>query len=145
MGRKKGYVLVFTVIQVVFGFTGVINALLMREIVDSATARDLPSFWKYVLILGVLVVVLLFLNAIISWFTANVSNDVENLFKKRLTDNIFRKDFGSVNTFTSGEWLTRLSSDVSIVSSGCLGLIPSFAGAMIRLISALVMIVALDH
>ena len=145
MGRKRGYVLAFTLIQVVFGFTGVINALLMRGIVDSATARDLSAFWKYVLILGILMAVLLFSGAFFNWFSTNVSNDVEILFKKRLTDNVFRKDFGSVNGFTSGEWLTRLSSDVSVVSGGCLGLIPSVAGALIRLVSALVMIVALDH
>ncbi len=145
MGRKRGYVLAFTVIQVLFGFTGVINALLMRGIVDSATARDLSAFWKYVLILGILMAALLFLSAVFSWFSANVSNDVEILFKKRLTDNVFRKDYGSVSAHTSGEWLTRLSSDVSVVSGGCLGLIPSVAGALIRLISALVMIVVLDH
>jgi len=145
LGRKRGYVLAFTLIQVVFGFTGVINALLMRGIVDSATARDLSAFWKYVLILGILMAVLLFSGAFFNWFSTNVSNDVEILFKKRLTDNVFRKDFGSVNGFTSGEWLTRLSSDVSVVSGGCLGLIPSVAGALIRLVSALVMIVALDH
>lgn len=145
MGKKRGYVLAFTVIQVLFGFTGVINALLMRGIVDSATARDLSAFWKYVLILGILMAAILFLSAVFSWFSANVSNDVEILFKKRLTDNVFRKDYGSVSARTSGEWLTRLSSDVSVVSGGCLGLIPSVAGALIRLISALVMIVVLDH
>lgn len=145
MGKKRGYVLAFTVIQVLFGFTGVINALLMRGIVDSATARDLSAFWKYVLILGILMAVVLALSAIFSWISAYVSNDVEILFKKRLTDNVFRKDFGSVSACTSGEWMTRLSSDVSVVSGGCLGLIPSVAGALIRLVSALVMIVALDH
>ncbi len=145
MGKKRGYVLAFTVIQVLFGFTGVINALLMRGIVDSATARDLSAFWKYVLILGILMAAVLFFNAVFSWFSASVSNDVEILFKKRLTDNVFRKDYGTVSARTSGEWLTRLSSDVSVVSGGCLGLIPSVAGALIRLISALVMIVALDH
>lgn len=82
MGRKRGYVLAFTVIQVLFGLTGVINALLMRGIVDSATARDLSAFWKYVLIRGILMAVVLALSAIFSWISANVSNDVEILFKK---------------------------------------------------------------
>ena len=143
-GKKKGYVLALTLIQAVTGGAGVLYALLLRNIVDSAVARNLISFRQNVISLLILVVILLGVGVIVRWLSEQARTDFENLFKKRLVDTILRKDFASVSAVHSGEWMTRLTSDTAVVASGCTDLLPGLVGTAVRLVSALIMIIALD-
>ena len=143
-GKKKGYVLALTLIQAVTGGTGGLYALLLRNIVDSAVARNLISFRQNVISLLILVVILLGVGVIVRWLSEQARTDFENLFKKRLVDTILRKDFASVSAVHSGEWMTRLTSDTAVVASGCTDLLPGLVGTVVRLVSALIMIIALD-
>ena len=143
-GKKKGYVLALTLIQAVTGGAGVLYALLLRNIVDSAVARNLISFRQNVISLLILVVILLGVGVIVRWLSEQARTDFENLFKKRLVDTILRKDFASVSAVHSGEWMTRLTSDTAVVASGCTDLLPGLVGTVVRLVSALIMIIALD-
>ncbi len=144
-GKKKGYILALTLLQAVSGGAGVLYALLLRNIVDSAVAHNLPSFRQNVIALITLVLVLLSLDAILNWLYEQTRTDIENLFKKRLADTILRKDYASVTAVHSGEWMTRLTSDTSVVAAGYVDLLPGLVGTVIRLISALIMIIALDR
>ena len=69
---------------------------------------------------------------------------LENAFKKRLTENILRRDFASVSAVHSGEWLNRLTNDTVVVANGYVDILPGLAGMAVRLISALVMLIVLD-
>ena len=95
-GKKKGYVLALTLIQAVTGGAGGLYALLLRNIVDSAVARNLISFRQNVISLLILVVILLGVGVIVRWLSEQTRTDFENLFKKRLVDTILRKDFASL-------------------------------------------------
>lgn len=144
-GRKKGFVLALTLIQAITGGAGVLYALLLRNIVDSAVARSLPTFWQNVIRLVALVLVLLAIDALLNWLYELTRADMENLFKKRLMDTILRKEYASVSAVHSGEWMTRLTSDTSVVAESYVDLLPGLTGTVIRLISALIMIIALDR
>ena len=144
-GKKNGYVLALTLIQAVTGGAGVLYALLLRNIVDSAVARDPVSFRQNVITLATLVLILLGVGAVVRWLSEQARTDIENLFKKRLADTILRKDYASVSAVHSGEWMTRLTSDTSVVAGGYVDLLPGLVGTVIRLISALIMIIALDR
>lgn len=123
-GKKKGYVLALTLIQAVSGGAGVLYALLLRNIVDSAVARDLVSFRQNVITLATLVLILLGVGVVVRWLNEQARTDIENLFKKRLADTILRKDYASVSAVHSGEWMTRLTSDTSVVAGGYVDLLP---------------------
>ena len=144
-GKKKGFVLALTLIQAVTGGAGVLYALLLRNIVDSAVARSLPAFRQNVIGLVALVLALMIIDAFLNWLYERTRTDLENLFKKRLTDTILRKEYASVSAVHSGEWMTRLTSDTSVVAEGYVDLLPGLTGTVIRLISALIMIIALDR
>ena len=143
--KKKGYIAVLTLIQVVSGCTGVLYALLMRNVVDSAVGRDIASFWKNAIYLLVLSVALIGMNAVTRWLSELARADIENLLKKRLTECIMKKDYASVSSVFSGEWMTRLTGDTTVVAGGYVELIPGFVGTMVRLFSALIMIIILDR
>lgn len=143
-GGKKLYILALTLAQALHGASGVLYALFLREIVDSAVAHNGAGFRKYMALLIALVLVQLALRALIRWLTELSKSTLENIFKKRLTDTLLHKDFLRVSAVHSGEWLNRLTNDTKVVADGYVEIIPGLAGMAVKLISALAMILVLE-
>ena len=144
-GKKRGYVLALTALQAATGGMGVVYALLLRNIVDSAVARNLADFWYNVTLTLLLVILWLCLNAVTRWLHELAYCDIENCFKQRLMNNILRKDYASVSALHSGEWMNRLTNDTQVVTGGYVDILPGLIGTLVRMVSALVMIIALDR
>ncbi len=144
-GRKKGWIAALTAVQVIAGATGVLYSLLLKNIVNSAVARDNGAFWRYVLFILLLIAGQLVLYAVIRWLNELSKSVFENTFKQRLMDNILRKDYASVSAAHSGEWLNRLTNDTVVVANGYVEILPGLAGMAVRLISALIMLIVLDR
>ena len=66
-GRKKAYVFALTLIQGISGGLGVLYALLLRNIVDSAAGHDSGAFWHNVVLIVALVILQIGLSAIVRW------------------------------------------------------------------------------
>ena len=143
-GRKKLYIAALMLVQSLNGASGVLYALFLRNIVDSAAAHDKPSFWLNVTMIIVLVLFQITMHAVIRWLNELSRATFENIFKQRLMKNILRKDFSSVSAVHSGEWLNRLTNDTVVVSDSYVEILPGLVGMVVKLISALVMIIALD-
>ena len=143
-GRKKGYILALTLLQTVSGGLGVLYALLLRNIVDSAVGRDGAAFRTGVLSIVGLVLVQLAVSALIRWLNELAKASLENVFKGRLTENLLRRDYASVTAIHTAEWLNRLTGDTSAVANGAVEILPGLVGMVVRLLSALAMIIALD-
>ena len=145
IGKNKNYVLVLILIQGVSGGLGVLYALLLRNIVDSAVGQDSGGFWHYVLLIIALVLLQISLAAVIRWLQELAKADIENRFKQRLTDKILRKEYSIVSATHTAEWLNRLTNDTTVVSNGIVEILPGLTGTIVRLISAVIMVIALDH
>ena len=145
IGRKKGYVLTLTLVQALSGGLGVLYALLLRNIVDSAVEHDSAAFWRNVLLIIGLVVLQISLSAIVRWLQELAKSDIENLLKQRLTDNILRKGYNTVSATHTAEWLNRLTNDTTVVANGIVEILPGLVGTVVRLISAIIMVIALDR
>ena len=143
-GRKKGYILALTLLQTVNGGLGVLYALLLRNIVDSAVGRDGAAFRAGVLSIVGLVLAQLAVSALIRRLNEQAKASLENMFKGRLTENLLRRDYASVTAIHTAEWLNRLTGDTSAVANGAVEILPGLVGMVVRLLSALVMIIALD-
>ena len=96
-GRKKWYILFLTLIQMVQGGTGVLFALLLRSIVDSAGSGDQETFRRSVILILLLTAVNIGLQAIVRWLNELSRASLENVLKKRQTDCLLRKDYATVN------------------------------------------------
>ena len=143
-GKKKLYILFLVFVQALHGATGVFYALLLRNIVDAATAQDSAEFWKGIALTVLLIIVQLALSAVLRWLTELSKSTFENLFKTRLMDSLLKKDYLRVTAIHSGEWLNRLTNDTVVVANGYVDIIPGLAGMAVKLASALVMIAALE-
>jgi len=143
-GSKKLYILALTLVQAVNGASGVLYALFLRGIVDSAVAGSKDGFIRNAVYIVLLILLQLSLNAVIRYLSELARASFENLFKERLMHNILRKDYGRVSAVHSGEWLNRLTNDTVVVANSMTDIIPGFAGMAVKLISALIMITVLD-
>ena len=50
-GRKKGYVVALSIVQTISGLSGVVYALFLRYIIDSAVAGDKEGFILHAILL----------------------------------------------------------------------------------------------
>ena len=141
---KKIYILALTIVQCLNGASGVLYAVFLRDIVNSAVERDKQAFIQSSIFIVLLILVQLTLSAISRWLSELSRATLENLFKERLMHNILRKDFSRVTAVHSGEWLNRLTSDTTVIANNYTEIIPGFAGMAVKMISALVMITILD-
>ena len=143
-GKKKWYIAALTLIQALSGGASVLFALLLRNIVDSAVARDQMLLRQNVLKIVLLVVFQIGLHALNRWLKELSRTDIENIFKRRLNDQILKKDFAAVSARHTGDWLNRLTSDTAVVARAYTEILPGLIGTVVKLVSALVMILALD-
>ncbi|MCR4557898.1 MAG: ABC transporter ATP-binding protein/permease [Saccharofermentans sp.] len=141
---KKTYILALILIDSLNGASGVMYALFLRDIVNSAVAGKFDVFFQNALSIILLVLFQLFLVAASSWLSEFSRATFENIFKERLFCNILRKDFGRVTAVHSGEWLTRLTSDTTVVAKNYTEIIPGFIGMTVKILSALIMLTVLD-
>ena len=143
-GRKKGYIAALTAIQILLGGYGVVYALLLRNIVNSAVSHDSRAFWHFVVFIVLLVLGQIALHAVVRWLNELSKSTLENALKQRLMNNILRRDYAAVSAVHSGEWLNRMTNDTVVVAGGYVEILPGLAGMVVRLISALVMLIVLD-
>ena len=143
-GKKKLFILILVFVQALLGASAVYYALFLRDIVDAAVAGNAAGFRDGLVRIVLLVAVQLALRAVIRWLTELAKSTFENLFKSRLTDTLLRKDYLTVSSIHSGEWLNRLTNDAKVVADNCVDILPGLAGMLVRLVSALGMIVALE-
>ena len=143
-GKTKWNILSLTVVQAIHGASGVLYALLLREIVDAAAGGSRIGFWRNLALLIGLALVQLGLRAILRWLTELSKSSFENLFKGRLVDALLGRDSLRVSAVHSGEWMNRLTNDTKVVAEGYVDILPGLAGMVVKLISALGMILALE-
>ena len=143
-GKKKWDIFWLMIVQALNGASGVLYALLLRNIVDSAVDKNRSSFVLYVLFIILLVLAQVGMRALIRWLEELSRSSLENLFKQRLLENILHKDFGTVSAVHSGEWLNRLTNDAVVVSQNSVEILPGLAGMVVKMVSAIIMMIVLD-
>ena len=142
--KKKGYVIALTLLQAVSGSIGVVYALLLRSIVDSAVQGQAKRLRHYVILIIALIAFQLALAAVIRWLRELAKSSIENVFKQRLLEGILRRDYGQVSAVHSAEWVNRLTNDAAVVANGYADILPGLGGMIVKLLSAFIMILAID-
>lgn len=136
--------IVLIIANVVFAGASVFFAFAVRGVVNGAEIADKAQVTKYAILLGVTVLSQFFLRILINGLSERITAELEMSIKSHLFNKIIDKDYGSINKYHSGELMTRLSSDVSIVADGITSIVPSTVSALSRLIGAVIALVLID-
>lgn len=142
--RKKLYIGILLLVQIVLGISSVFYAVILKGIIDEAVEKNHQGFFFGVVAFAGLVVLQILLRAICRFLEEYSRSLMENRFKERLFSFLLRRDFAAVSAVHSGEWMNRLTSDTMVVSDGLAQIIPGVAGMLIKMAGALLMILILE-
>ncbi len=142
--RKKIYILILILVQMLHGASGVLYALLLRNIVDSAVNRNKDNFIFNIVLIISLVIAQLAMRVVIRFLNELSRASFENIFKERLIRHLLIRNFATVEAVHSGEWLNRLTNDTVVVANGYTEIIPGIAGMAVKITSAVIMIIVLQ-
>lgn len=136
-GKYKCFVGILMIFQVILGVCSVLFAMLFRDLIDQAVVGNRDGFFRAAGLLIGLEAGQLAIGAagrfLIEWERAVL----DNRLRGRLFSCLLHKDYAAVTAVHTGQWITRLTSDVNEVTNGIIGIFPSVVGMLVRMLGAL--------
>lgn len=142
--KKKINIFVLLIAQAILGASGVFYALFLRNIIDNAVAKNRQGFFAFFFAIIALIAGQIVLRAFIRYVDELTRASLENSFKHRLFSNLMKKDYASVTSTHSGEWINRLTSDTVVCANGMVEILPGVVGMVVKLSSALIMMLIIE-
>lgn len=138
-------IILMCVFYALLSYAGVFVAGLAKEIVDAAAVyRDMGRVVFFaVLIISVTIGQILF-NILSRITSFNASNKLQIHIKGNLFSTMIKKDYASVTSYHTGELLNRLTSDVDVITSAIIGILPSLVYFIVKLVGILVVLFSID-
>ncbi len=143
-GKSKWNIAILTVLQTVLGVSSVFYALLLREIINRAIAGKTQELYFCFILFALLVFIQIGVRTLIRYAEEYCRATMENRLKKKLYSALMSKDYAYVSAVHSGEWMNRLTSDTILVANGITEILPGLMGTVVRLVSAIVMLLLLE-
>lgn len=143
-GKYKIAIIVLAVVHMLLSAIAVVYALMLRNIVDNALAKDTAAFWQSVILFALLMLSKVGLTLAMRHLSEYTRSRLANGCRLRLFGEILRRDYAGVTARHSGDWMSRMTSDVSNVASGVADMLPELLGVSVKLVGAVSVIVALE-
>ena len=142
--KRLWYIAVLAVANIVIAALATVFALQCRSVIDSAVAGNFQGLVYSGIILGVISLVQYSLKILIDSVYEVVSARVSMDLRQDIIGNLMKKDFSQTSTYHSGEMLNRIFSDVTVVTDGVVGILPSLLNMVTRLVCAAAVLIILD-
>lgn len=144
LGKQKWNIVFISVLQGALAAMGVVFALRLRYVIDSAIEKDKHAFVASVVILGIVILGQIILRLL----ERLVEDDTRTLIENRLRTRIFREimttEYAKIKEIHTGELMNRITSDAQIVTDGAVTLVPSMCSMGIRIVGILVVVGAIE-
>lgn len=119
-------------------------AILSKHIIDAVTGRDTNAIIPAASFYLVMQLTSIAFNAVCGRINAQIQLKVEQNIRADVYDSITSSSWLSLSTYRSGDLLSRLESDVSVVSRSVLSWLCDIVTKLIRFIGALAVILYYD-
>ena len=128
----------------IFSALSIFFALCIKEVIDSAVEyQNLRRLISYAVAIIIVVLLQFVFRIITNALAESVKARLELQYKSQLFKSILNKKYDKINGYHSGELLTRLTSDVNVVSDGVTTILPTVVAAVARLLCAVVVLIVL--
>ncbi len=118
-------ILLLSVISMFLSLISVRFATASKSVIDIATGQAEGVFLSALLVLAGLLILRLVLQILTSYIDVHASSRFEISLKRHLFKTLIGKDYLAVSKYHSGELLNRINSDVSVIVSGIIAIVPS--------------------
>ncbi|MDD5924509.1 MAG: ABC transporter ATP-binding protein [Clostridia bacterium] len=138
------HMVILTIITMISSCFGAIFALLSKNFINAATARDKNEMIMTFIEIVSLVLILLLIRIVIMYLRDYISSRLEITYKTYMFDKIIRKKYALISPYHSGDLLNRITSDISVASGTVATFIPSVGALITQMVSALIVIYSID-
>lgn len=137
-------VLFVAVLRTVLTVLGVYFALSSKGVIDAASRKDRSGLIYASLLLVGIIIVQLIVKLIGNALEERIRARMEINFKSKLFKSILKKDYSKITAYHSGDLLTRIGSDITVVTEGVISLLPGVMATIVGLVCAFFGLVSLD-
>lgn len=140
LGKQTWKIVFISVLQSVLAVSGVVFAVCLRYVIDSAIAQNKGEFALSIVILATIIL----LQIALRWLERFVEDDtravIENRFRKKIFGDLLNTEYARIKEYHTGELMNRITSDTLIVTDAAVALIPSLCSMAIRIVAVLVVL-----
>ena len=133
-----------SIISVVSALISLGLTLVTKALVDSATGGNVDALWQFGILMVALYAVQRGLSVWMSFLQIRTSAKLQKHLQGMVTKAILGKEYGSLKQYHSGELVNRVFSDVSVVKSGIMNLLPTLLQTVISFIGAAIILISWD-
>ena len=141
--KVKHNIIFLMLVQAFHGISGMLHALLLREVIDHAVEKETQAFFRAFLWMAALLLLQIAARCLVRHLEEKVRAGVENKLKERLFRTLLGKDYAEVTSMHSGEWMTRLTSDTAVVADGVTTIFPGAISMVMRLCGSVIVLLVL--
>ena len=126
--------LIFSIIvNIIFALIGIYNVTVSKSLIDSAISGDSEGTIRWLIIMLVITLISMLSSPITSFMSTHSSTKLTQNIQRKIYPHIQCSDWLEQSKFHSVSLLTRVTSDVSNISSAILGTIPSLVSLIVTL------------
>ncbi len=145
-GRKSfPFIVMLTIISIILSLVQIRFATASKSVMDIATGSAAGTLPVAFIVLVVLLLVRLVLQIAVNYLNVHASSRLEISLKRNLFNSLIGKDYLTVTKYHSGELLNRINSDVSVIVSGIIAIVPSAALFLTSIIGAFCVLYSIDN
>ena len=136
-GRALWWSALLMVVRILQGVTCIAYAYGLKQVVDCAQAGMGDAFYRQLGLFIALVIITLILQASGRYFSEKSKAALDKAFRMHVFSQLLRRNYAQISSTHTGEWMNRLTSDTSVVSSAVATILPELTGAVVRMMGAL--------
>ncbi len=131
--------------------SGILSSLLSlcvtmvtKSLIDSAVGHASDGLWYFGGMLVALVIGERVLSVLTAYIRTKASAKLQMEMQQMVTSRMLSKDYAAIKPFHSGELVNRVFSDVGVVRSGIVNILPSLLRTAVSFIGAAVILITMD-
>lgn len=145
-GRKSlPFIVLLTVLSCVLSLISLQFAMVSRQVINIAMGITAGTLLSVCLQLVALLAIRLGLQIAINYVNVHANSRFEIELKRTVFRTLIHKDYLSVAGYHSGELLNRINSDVSVIVSGIITVIPELALFLTSIVGAFYYLFSIDR
>ena len=137
-------ILLISAFSVIGSLLSLAVTMATKYLIDGATSANVRALWVY----GGALVVLMAVERVLSILSANIRLKANTTLQKHMqgmvTASLMGKRYASLKAYHSGELVSRIFSDVSVVQDGVMSLLPSLLSIFVSFVGAAAILMAMD-
>lgn len=139
------FIALLTVGSILLSMISLQFSMQSKTIIDIATGASDKNFISACVSIAIMLALMLVVQISVSFINVHASSRLEIALKNHIFGILLRKDYLAVSEYHSGELMNRINSDVSVIVSGIVTILPKAALFLTSVIGAFVLLWKIDN